>query len=92
MDFGPRERLVLVFNKMFGRNGSAGGERGQFESSVFKTKYIQNHQKIIQWKPDCECSVNGASLKGLFFFFSLLDVPTLETIMGNTDKCNHRKV
>lgn len=50
------KRLVLVFNKMFGRNGSAGGERGQFESSVFKTKYIQNHQKIIQWKPDRECS------------------------------------
>lgn len=56
VDLGPRERLALVFNKMFGRNGSAGGERGQFESNVFKTKYIQHHQKIIQWKPDCECS------------------------------------
>ena len=45
VDFGARERPVLFFKKMFGRNGSAGGER-QFESQFFKTTYIQNHQKI----------------------------------------------
>ena len=56
VDFRPRARLVLVFNKMFGRNGSAGGEKGQFVSNVFRTKDIQNHQKIIQQKPDCESS------------------------------------
>ena len=44
---------------------------------LYSKKQIVN---VLEW----------SLIENVFFFF--LDVPTLETIIGNTDKCDHRKV